>query len=114
MRVTTAFKHLLRLSGVNVRGVVFDKDRVIVTVALRRRRLVCPLCDHSNRARYDSREVDSCWRHLDLGAWRLEISSHGSRPRPTSPPLSVCCGSRGARSGASFPVWWPTNSTPNA
>jgi len=73
MRVTTAFKHLLRLPGVNVRAVVFERDRVIVTVALRRKRLVCPLCDHSTRARYDLRDVDSRWRHLDLGAWRLEI-----------------------------------------
>ena len=73
MRVTTAFKHLLRLPGVNVRAVVFDKDRVIVTVALRRRRLVCPLCEHSTRARYDSRDVDSRWRHLDLGPWSLEV-----------------------------------------
>ena len=40
MRVTTAFKHLLRLRGVNIRGVVFERDRVIVTVSLRRRRLV--------------------------------------------------------------------------
>jgi len=73
VRVTTAFKHLLRLPGVNVRAVVFDKDRVIVTVALRRRRLVCPLCEHSTRARYDSRDVDSRWRHLDLGPWSLEV-----------------------------------------
>jgi len=73
MRVTTAFKHLLRLPGVNVRAVVFDKDRVTVTVALRQQRLVCPLCEHSTRARYDLRDVDSRWRHLDLGAWRLEV-----------------------------------------
>ena len=57
----------------NIRGVVLDKDRVILTVPLRRRRLVCPLCEHSARARYDLRDIDSRWRHLDLGAWRLEI-----------------------------------------
>ena len=73
MRVTASFKHLLRLPGVSVRAVAFGSSRVIVTVALRRRCLVCPLCDHSTRVRYDSRGVDSRWRHLDLGAWRLEI-----------------------------------------
>lgn len=81
MRVTTAFKHLLRLPGVNVRDVAFKKSRVVVTVALRRRRLVCPLCDYSTGARYDSRVVDSRWRHLDLGAWRLEIRARLRRLR---------------------------------
>jgi hypothetical protein len=39
VRVTTAFNHLLRLPGASVRGVRFEPDRVVVTVALRRRRL---------------------------------------------------------------------------
>lgn len=73
MRVTTAFKRLLRLPGVNVRSVVFEARTVVVTVALRRRRLVCPCCAYSTRARYDTRPVASGWRHLDLGAWRLEV-----------------------------------------
>jgi transposase len=73
MRVSTAFSRLLRLQGVWVRKVRFKPDRVVVEVALRRRRLHCPLCDYSTRARKDKRPVDSVWRHLDLGVWRLEI-----------------------------------------
>ena len=38
MRVTTAFKRLLRLEGVNVTGVVFGVNVVTVTVVLKRRR----------------------------------------------------------------------------
>lgn len=75
MRVTTAFKHLLRLPGVNVRAVDFLADRIVVTVALRRKRLVCPLCDHTTRARHNDQVVDSVWRHLDLGCWRLVIKA---------------------------------------
>jgi transposase len=73
VRVTTAFSRLLRLKDVWVRQVWFKRDRVVVEVALRRRRLRCPLCEYSTRARRDTRPVDSVWRHLDLGVWRLEI-----------------------------------------
>ncbi len=73
MRVTTAFSRLLRLPGVWVRNVRFEPDRVVVEVALRRRLLVCPECGYSTRARKDKRPVDSVWRHLDLGIWRLEV-----------------------------------------
>ncbi len=73
MRVTTAFSRLLDLDGVNVTRVEFEPAAVVVTVALRRRRLICPECGWSTRARYDERPVDSRWRHLDLGMWRLEV-----------------------------------------
>ncbi len=73
MRVTTAFKRLLALPGVNVTGVEFAATVVVVNVGLRRRRLVCPRCDYSTRARYDSRPVDSRWHHVDLGLWKLEV-----------------------------------------
>jgi transposase len=73
VRVTTAFSRLLRLSEVWVRKVRFASDRVIVEVALRRRKLCCPECSYSTWARKDKRPVDSVWRHLDLGVWRLEI-----------------------------------------
>jgi transposase len=74
VRVTTAFSRLLRLGkGVVVKKVRFDPDRVIVEVALRRRRLICPECGYSTRARKDTRPEDSVWRHLDLGVWRLEV-----------------------------------------
>jgi transposase len=61
------------LEGVWVRGVRFEPDRVIVRVALRRRRLVCPECSFSTPHRHNVREAQSVWRHLDLGVWRLEI-----------------------------------------
>ncbi|HXH59561.1 ISL3 family transposase [Iamia sp.] len=75
MRVTTAFKRLLRLEGVNVTAVEFLPSMVVVTVALRRRRLICPHCGHGTRFRYDTRDVEkpSSWRHLDLGVWRVEV-----------------------------------------
>jgi transposase len=73
MRVTTAFWRLLRLEGIWVRAVSFDADRVVVRVALRRRRLVCPLCRYATRASEGIQDHDSVWRHLDLGVWRLEI-----------------------------------------
>lgn len=73
MRVTAAFSRLLRLHGVWITDVTFERDRVVVAVRLRRRRLVCPRCGYSTRHRHDLRAVDSVWRHLDLGVWRLEI-----------------------------------------
>ena len=42
-------------------------------MALRRRRLVCPLCSFSTPHRHNQQTVESVWRHLDLGVWRLEI-----------------------------------------
>lgn len=79
MRVTAAFSRLLRLKGVWIRKVTFEPDRVLVEVALRRKRLCCPLCDYSTRALKDTRPVDSVWRHLDLGTWRLEIRARRRR-----------------------------------
>ena len=73
MRVTTAFSRLVRLPGVWVRRVRFEHDRVVVEVALTRRRLLCPRCEYATRARKDTRPENSVWRHLDLGVWRLEI-----------------------------------------
>jgi len=73
VRVTTAFNRLLDLPGISVLDVSFGAASVTVEVALRRRRLACPLCAFSTRARYDTRAVDSTWRHLDLGRWRLRV-----------------------------------------
>lgn len=81
MRATAAFKRLVRLDDVNVTAVEFLPTMVVVTVALRRRRLVCPHCSFKTRWRYDTRSVDSRWRHLDLGTWRLEIRSSLRRLR---------------------------------
>ena len=73
MRVCAAFSRLLRLDGVWVRDVQFEKNRVVVEVALRRRRLLCPVCGHCTRNRHNQQRVESVWRHLDLGTWRLEV-----------------------------------------
>lgn len=81
MRVSSAFSRLVRLPGVWVKAVRFRHDRVEVQVALRRRRLQCPRCQFSTAARRDTRPVDSVWRHLDLGVWRLEIHCRRRRLR---------------------------------
>lgn len=55
---------------------------MVVTVALRRRRLVCPLCGYQTAAAYEIERRDvSSWRHLDLGTWRLEIRAELRRLR---------------------------------
>jgi hypothetical protein len=71
VRVTAAFNRMLALPGTTVREVTFEPAQITVTVALRRRRLVCADCQYWTRARYDTRTVDSRWRHLDLGRLRL-------------------------------------------
>ena len=81
MRVSSAFSRLVRLPGVWVKAVRFRHGRVEVQVALRRRRLRCPRCEFSTAARKDTRPVDSVWRHLDLGVWRLEIHCRRRRLR---------------------------------
>jgi transposase len=63
----------LALPGIWVQKVEFTDEAVVVTVALRRRRLICPECSFETRGRYDTRPVESSWRHLDLGIWRLEV-----------------------------------------
>ena len=73
MRVTAAFSRLLDLPGVWVRGVRFEPRRVVVWVALRRKRLCCPKCSYSTMARQNVQDHDSVWRAVDLGLWRLEI-----------------------------------------
>jgi transposase len=67
VRATTLLNNLLDLPGVGVSGVSFDGRRMLVEVRLRARRLSCPLCSFSTRARYDTRRVQSVWRHLDFG-----------------------------------------------
>lgn len=73
MRASTVFKRLLGLGAVNVTDVEWTADTVMVTVALRRRRLVCPHCGYTTAVAHDVRPGMSRWRHLDLGVWRVEI-----------------------------------------
>ena len=93
MRVTAAFHRLLGLSGIAVRGVSFpdagsDAHTVVVEVGLRRKRLACPLCGFTTRARYDTRPVSSTWRHLDFGRWRVQLRAGLRRG---------CCPTHGVR-----------------
>jgi transposase len=81
MRVTSAFSLLLDLPGVWVRSVSFEPDRVLVVVALRRRRLRCPKCSYCTRHRESKQHHDSVWRHLDLGVWRLDVHARLRRLR---------------------------------
>jgi transposase len=81
VRVATAFSRLLDLPGVWVRSVSFEPGCVVVTVALRRRRLHCPKCSYSTRHRESKQHHDSVWRHLDLGRWRLEVHARLRRLR---------------------------------
>jgi len=73
VRVTAAFKRLLRLDDVNVVDVAWFARLIVVTVVLRRRRLICPHCTFKTSSRYDIRDRPSRWRHLDLGVRRVEI-----------------------------------------
>ena len=64
---------LLRLDDVNVVDVEWFARLIVVTVVLKRRRLICPHCAFKTSARYDRRDRASRWRHLDLGVWQVEI-----------------------------------------
>ncbi len=81
MRVTAAFFRLLDLPGVWVKKVRFEPGRVVVWVALRRKRLCCPKCSYSTMARENVQDHDSVWRHVDLGLWRLEVRARLRRLR---------------------------------
>ena len=72
MRVTTAFKRLLRLPGASVIDVSFSADGIVVVVRLRRRRRVCGSCGQTGRLEIHGRRLKR-WRHLDLGASRCLI-----------------------------------------
>jgi transposase len=80
VRVTTAFKRLLRLPGASVIDVSFTSQGVIVTVRLRRRRRVCSSCGQTGRLEIHDRRVKR-WRHLDLGANRCIIECELRRLR---------------------------------
>lgn len=86
MRVTTLLNKLLDLPGITVTGVSLRGRKMFVDVRLRTRKLTCPRCDYTTRARYDTRPDPSCWRHLDFGSYlvivraelrRVECPTHG-------------------------------------
>jgi transposase len=81
VRITTAFKRLLRLSGASVLDVSFTSQGVLVTVRLRRRRRVCAECGQTGRQlQIHDRRVKR-WRHLDLGSNRCWIECELRRLR---------------------------------
>jgi transposase len=81
VRVTTAFKRLLRLPGASVIDVSFTAEGVIVSVRLRRRRRICAACGQTGRQlEIHDRRVKR-WRHLDLGASRCVIECELRRLR---------------------------------
>lgn len=72
MRATTLLNRLLDLPGVAAVDpqswqVEPGGGEIGVRVRLTRRRLVCPECSYATAHRYDTRDVDSSWRHLDFG-----------------------------------------------
>jgi len=73
VRVTTAFKRLLRLRGASVIDVGFGSEGVIVTVRLRRQRRVCSRCGQTGRQLEIHERRLKRWRHLDLGGMRCLI-----------------------------------------
>ena len=76
VRATTLLNKLLDLPGIATSGVSFpsgDPNVMVLDVALTRRRLLCPCCGYTTRARYDTRPVWSWWRHLDFGRFRVEV-----------------------------------------
>jgi transposase len=81
VRVTTAFKRLLRLPGASVIDVSFAAEGVIVTVKLRRRRRVCAVCGQTGRQLEIHDRRRKRWRHLDLGASRCVIECELRRLR---------------------------------
>jgi transposase len=86
VRVTTLLNKLLDLPGISVTGVSIRGRKMLVDVRLRTRKLTCPRCDYTTRARYDTRPELSCWRHLDFGSHlvivraglrRVDCPTHG-------------------------------------
>jgi transposase len=101
VRVTTLCRRLLDLDGITVVEVDFEGDLVVAQVALRRRRLACPRCEFTTRARYDTRAVDSRWRGLDLG--RRKVSVRATLRRLRCPSHGVLTeGVPFARAGSRF------------
>lgn len=73
MRVTTAFNKMLAIPGATIASVEFTPAGVVAGLRPRFRRLTCPACGWSTRARYDVRERR--WRHLDLGGCKLWLQA---------------------------------------
>ena len=71
VRVTTAFKRMLRLPRASVKDIAFAGEGVIVTVAVRAKKPVCSGCGARGLSIKEHR--NKSWRHLDLAAGRCYI-----------------------------------------
>jgi transposase len=82
VRATTLLNLRLRLPGTRTLDGRWQLDSgvgdALVTVRLSRRLLV-PLCTNATRYRYDTRDVDSSWRHLDLAGRVCRVQVRRSR-----------------------------------
>nr|WP_219070867.1 transposase [Candidatus Mycobacterium methanotrophicum] len=65
MRASPLLNALFELPGARVGKAAVEDGELRVTASLCRRQLECPQCRFSARHRYDTREADSSWRHLD-------------------------------------------------
>jgi transposase len=85
VRASTLLNRVLNLEGATVTGVhpgsVVGDGPVVVRLRLRRRVMLCPSCSYRTRHRYDSRPVDSRWRHLDLGGRLCQLTMQRRRLR---------------------------------
>jgi len=86
VRATTLLNRLLVLPGVAAVDpgswqVEAGGGEIHVRVRLTRRLLVCPECSYATAYRYDTRDVDSWWWHLDLGGRVCRIGVRRRRLR---------------------------------
>jgi transposase len=85
VRASTLLNRVLNLDGVtgtNVHpGSGLGDGPVVVRLRQRRRVMACPSCSYRTRRRYDSRPVDSRWRHLDLGGRVCQVVMQRNRLR---------------------------------
>jgi transposase len=86
VRATTLLNSLLGLPGVAAVDpgswqVEPGGGEIVVRVRLTRRRLMCPECSYATARRYDTRDVDSMWRHLDFGGRVCRIKLRRRRLR---------------------------------
>ena len=81
MRATSLVKQIFGLRGVTVTEVLLTSCDVVIKLRLTRSRLVCPKCSYATRVCYDTRTLDSRWRHLDMGTRQTWLSCQLRRLR---------------------------------
>jgi len=73
VRLNKVVAQLIGLQGSTVRGIDFEGDALVVSVAKKPGAHCCPHCGHKSSATYDSHQRD--WRHVPLGKWRVVVRS---------------------------------------